>query len=397
MLIMEEGIMKAQVVDADGHVLEPMDMWENYLETKYKDRAIKWKTNSEGMDYLEIDGKPSINAPSGINAGLGGIGGYPDKDGSRTKLLTPGVYKYIDGAPPGSMDPHERIQVLDQEGIDAALLYPTVGLHWEEDVTDPGLAIALARAYNNWLVDFCKPYPERLFPVAHIPLLNVEDAVTEVKRAAKLGARGFYIRPDLYNGRTVAHPDNDALWAEAQDLGLPIAPHVVSRYNSVMKGWASSLWPSDYTGLMQNNAIFTFTYIMLDVQASLTAMLTTGVFDRFPRLKYVVLETGGGWIAHWLERLESKYKVGKAFSPMKEEPSFYFHRQCYISVEPDEKTTQAMVELLGEDRFVWASDFPHIDAEYGVLAELRENIGDLPETAQRKILGENAVEIYSLS
>ena len=122
-----------------------------------------------------------------------------------------------------------------------------------------GLAIALARAYNNWLVDFCKPYPDRLFPVAHIPLLNVEDAVTEMKRVARLGARGFYIRPDLYNGHTVAHPDNDVLWAEAQDLGLPVAPHVVARANNVMKDWASSMWPNEHTSLMQNNAIFTFT------------------------------------------------------------------------------------------------------------------------------------------
>jgi uncharacterized protein len=94
--------------------------------------------------------------------------------------------------------------------------------------------------------------------------------------------------------------------------------------------------------------------------------------------------------------MDGKYKVGKGFSPLKEKPSFYFQRQCYISVDPDEKTTPAMVELLGEDHFVWASDFPHIDAEYGVVAELKENIARLPESAQRKILGENAARIYCL-
>jgi predicted TIM-barrel fold metal-dependent hydrolase len=89
------------------------------------------------------------------------------------------------------------------------------------------------------------------------------------------------------------------------------------------------------------------------VQAAFTVLVSTGVFQRFPHLKYVILESGGGWIAHWLDRMDGKYKVGKEFSPLKEKPSFYFQRQCYISVDPDEKTTPAMVELLGEDHFVW--------------------------------------------
>jgi predicted TIM-barrel fold metal-dependent hydrolase len=164
-----------------------------------------------------------------------------------------------------------------------------------------------------------------------------------------------------------------------------------------MANWATSLWPNEPSRIVQQNLVFTFTYLMIDVQAAFTAMMTTGVFEKFPRLKYVILESGGGWIAHWLERLESKYKVGKAFSPMKEEPGFYFDRQCYISVDPDEKTTPAMVDLLGEDRFVWASDFPHIDAEYGPVEELKEQIGGLSESAQRKILGENAVKVYNLN
>ncbi len=389
-------MQNGRVVDADGHVLEPVDMWENYLESKYKDRAIKWKVNEQGLDYWQIEGRPSVNTDYGINAALGGVAGYPDKDGDRTKLMTPGVYNYLDGAPPGSMDSKERVELLDEEGIDAALLYPTLGIFWEEDVVDPDFAIAMARAYNDWLIDFCKPYPDRLYAVAHIPILDVEDAVGEMRRMAKLGAKGFFVRPDLFKDRTLAHPDNDPIWAEAQDMDLPIAPHVVVRANHLLTDWSRSLWPNEATTLIQENIIFTFAYLMLDVHVAFTAMMTTGVFERFPRLKYVILESGGGWIAHWLDRMESKYKVGKTFSPMKEEPGFYFDRQCYISVDPDEKTTAAMVELLGEDHFVWASDFPHIDAEYGPVEELKEQLGGLSERARRKILGDNAVKIYNL-
>jgi predicted TIM-barrel fold metal-dependent hydrolase len=384
-----------KVVDADGHILEPPDLWENYLERKYKDRGIRWKVNDAGLEYLEVDGKPRVGQRFGANAALGGIGGYPDKNGDRTKLLTPGIYNYLDGAPPGAMDPHGRIQVMDQEGIDCALIYPTLGIIWEESVNDPGLTAALCRAYNNWLVDFCQPYPDRLFAIAHIPMLDVNDAVTEMRRMAKLGARGFFIRPDLIHGRTLGHLDFDPIWATAQEMDLPVAPHVVVRVDNPMREWAASLTPGPYA-IQPDNLVFTFTYLMLPVQAAFTALVSTGVLQRFPRLKYVILESGGGWIAHWLDRMDGKYKVGKGFSPLKEKPSFYFQRQCYISVDPDEKTTPAMVELLGEDKFVWASDFPHIDAEYGVVAELKENIARLPESAQRKILGENAARIYCL-
>ena len=392
-----------KVVDADGHILEPMDLWENYTESKYNDRAIRWKLNEDGLDYWEVDGKPSLTTSAGTNANEGGIGGYPDKNGDRTKHYTPGAYTYMDGAPPGSMDPHERVEVLDQEGIDVVLIYPTIGLRWEGDVTDPGLAAALCRAYNNWLVDFCKPYPDRLFAIAHIPILDVEDGITEMRRMAKLGARGFLIRPDLFNDHTLGHPDYDPIWAEAQDMGLPVTPHVVVRPHTPVSDWAKSMGLNDRgagnpdgPAYPPGKVIFTFTYVMLPVQAAFTAMMTTGVFERFPRLKYVILETGGGWIAHWLERMDSKYKVGKGFSSLTQPPSLYFDRQCWISVDPDEKTTPAMVELLGEDRFVLASDFPHIDAEYGAVAELKENIKRLPESAQRKILGENATKLYRL-
>jgi hypothetical protein len=110
-----------QVVDADGHILEPPDLWEQYLESK-KARGMRWKVNEHGLEYREIDGKPRVGQRFGANGALGGIAGYPDLNGDRTKLLTPGIYTYLDGAPPGSMDPHERVQVMDQEGAAAGLL-----------------------------------------------------------------------------------------------------------------------------------------------------------------------------------------------------------------------------------------------------------------------------------
>ena len=388
-----------KVVDVDGHIMEPPDLWENYLEDRYKDRAIRIRHNEEGLEYIDLAGRRLRTIPSGI---LGAMAGIDLED--RSQLLIPGKYTYLDACPPASYDPHERIKLMDEEGIDVAVLYPTIGICWEgaaglddDPEMGPPLAAAYCRAYNNWLLDFCKPYPDRLIPVAHISILDVEEAVNEMRRTAKLGARGFFVRSDLVNGRNLAHPNFDPIWAEAQDMGLPVTPHTVAHEKMPLDEWYDSLnWNPGGGFLNPEGHHFFQTYLMLSVQLAFTAVMTAGVFERFPRLKYLVLESGAGWVPHWLERLDSKLEMCGEFSPLKEKPSTYFQRQCWVAADPDEKSLPLMAQLLGEDKLLWASDFPHIDAHYGPVRELRENINTLSEDAQRKILGENASRVYGL-
>jgi len=158
--------VSARVVDADGHVLEPADTWLKYLEPSYRERAIRIARDERGYEVLLIDGQP-LKTLRGELGALGGIG----MDAAR--LLTRGQMTYAEGSPAGGYDPVERLKVMDGEGIDAVLLYPTIGICWEGHVTDGGLATAYTRAYNRWLVDFCRTDPKRLYPVAHISLLDL--------------------------------------------------------------------------------------------------------------------------------------------------------------------------------------------------------------------------------
>src|SRR5262245_15635383 len=130
-------------VDADGHVTEPGDLWLNYLEPEFRSRAIRIARNENGWEYIEVDNHPSVMRP-GILGVLGGIGM------DAKQLLTPGAVKYHDACPEAGYNGHARLAVMDDEKIDYALLYPTLGLLWERDVSDPALAAAYARAYNNW-------------------------------------------------------------------------------------------------------------------------------------------------------------------------------------------------------------------------------------------------------
>ncbi|MBV8959865.1 MAG: hypothetical protein JO087_13945, partial [Actinobacteria bacterium] len=159
-----ERLSFAGAVDADGHILEPPDLWETYLEPEYRDRALRITRDENGLEELEIGGKRSVMSRRGFPSTLGAMG-----DPDLGKIMFDPDRTYYDEAPFGSMDPDERLKVLDAENIDAAILYTTVGLLWEAELEDPELSQAYTRAYNRWICDFCRDSP-RLVPTAHLSL-----------------------------------------------------------------------------------------------------------------------------------------------------------------------------------------------------------------------------------
>jgi predicted TIM-barrel fold metal-dependent hydrolase len=371
-----------RVVDADGHVLEPADVWAKYLEPSYRERAIRIAQDEDGYETLLVDGRP-VRTLRGALGALGGI------SMDTRELLTRGRVTYAEGSPRGAWDPLARLEVMDQEEIDAVLLYPTIGICWEGHVTDGPLATAYTRAYNRWLAEFCRAAPNRLFPVAHISLLDPDGAVEETVRARRDGCVGIYLSPDIAarGGRHFDDPVFARFWETAQDLEMPVAFHVVVRDRHWFRQWLRKD-PSD--------GLFGFAFLAIDVMAAFTQMLCSGMFERYPRLKCAVLEAGSNWIVAWLDRLDHKYRVMAHQTPIRMEPSAYFYRQCLISADPDESVTAEMIRHLGADYFIWASDYPHIDASFGVVRELRAHLATLPEEARRKVLGDNAVRFYRL-
>lgn len=379
---------RAVTVDADGHVLEPRDTWERYLEPALRERAIRIVEDDEGVEVLLVDGRPH-RAMRGRLGGLGGIGMEAEE------LLSVGRRRYEDGCPAGGYDPSARLAVMDEEGIDVALLYPTIGICWEGLVRDPQLATAYCRAYNRWIVDFCSHDRRRLVPVAHICLKDPEGAVAEVERARRDGCAGVYLSPDppARDGRQLDDPELRRFWETVQDLDMPVAFHVVARDDA----GALAAWLGGRNANPLGEMVFSFTFLALDCMAAFTSMMTRGLFETHPRLRCAVLEAGSNWITAWLDRMDHKYEVMRAFSPMKLLPSEYFRRQCLISAEPDESITAEVARHLGAEHVIWASDYPHIDASFGVVREIREKLAPLPEEAQRRILGENALRFYGLT
>src|SRR3954463_4647698 len=371
-------------VDADGHVLEPRTTWVEDLEPEIRAPPSPIADDGDGNEVLLIDGKP-LESMRGRLASLGGIELDPAAALALGKEL-----RYEDGCPPGGYDPAARLRVMDDEGIDIALLYPTVGICWEGAVTDPALASAYTRAYNRYIVDFCSYDPHRLVPVAHLSLLDEDGAVEEARRARDAGCRAVYLSPDLAarRGRPLDDPAFDRFWSAMEDLDLPVGFHVVVRDRTQFSSWMP--------GRGSGRELFGFAFLAIDVMAAFTQMLATGVFERHPRLRCTVLESGATWISAWLDRLDHKYEVMRTVTPTALEPSAYFYRQCLVSADPDETVIAPIVEAIGADYFVWASDYPHIDASFGVVGEIRDRIASLPAADQAKVMGLNAARFYQL-
>jgi uncharacterized protein len=370
-------------VDADGHVLEAADLWERYLEPRYRERALRLCVDDAGFEYLVIDGRPSKLVRGGMVGMLGGMG-KPLQD-----ILPSPEHRYATGPSLGAMDAGERLQRIDQEGLEAALLYPTLGVLWEAECTDAEIAQAYTRAYNRWIVDFCSESNGRLIPIAHLSLGDPLAAAQELERAVRAGARGGWVAPFTMTKRPHGHPAHDRLFATAQDLDVPLAIHP-----SFEPKWAA---PGRFDNL--HGAHFFLNVTSADaVRHAFTTLFQFSVFDRFPRLKIVLLESGAGWIGYWLDRMDgyAASVVGPGL-PLKNKPSTYFRRQCWISCDPDELTIPALMALYGEDRFLWASDFPHPDHTGDYLGELEELAGKLSASARSKLLGENVKRLYGLS
>lgn len=365
-------------IDADGHVIEPADLWERELPPSLRARGFRIRWDAD-MRQEQVFVEERLLLPAGI-VGVG-LAGRPFEDvgkGVRFGELMPGGF-----------DPVARLRDMDAEGIDVAVLYPSVGL-FLEGIEDPALAAASCRVYNDWLADYCRTNPGRLIGVAAVPMQDASAAVAEARRAvAELGMRGIFIRPNPCGGRALHDWYFEPFWAAVAELGVPIGLH---------PSGAGDL-PGALQGLRLDAPIMGHPSIFfIDAFIGFSHLVCGGVLERHPTLRVVVLEAGGGWLAHWFDRFDHFAHVYGWMAPdLKAAPSEYFKRQCWISFDPDETTLPLLTPVIGEERIVWASDYPHLDATFpGVVKELEEQLERMPENVRSKIRGENAARLYGL-
>jgi predicted TIM-barrel fold metal-dependent hydrolase len=366
------------VIDCDSHVMEPADLWENYIDPAFRDRAIR-VVEEEGVEKLIIGGEVVLE---GRLAALGGA------HRNRAELFT-GTLKYADGCEPASYDPVARAAMLDDWQVDYGVLFPTVGiLPYPTD--DAALANAYCRAYNRWQREFFEAVPNRVVPIAAVNWFDVDEAVAELERCFKAGFRGVFVPPETIAGKRPSDPHFDPIWQLCEEAGLPACLHVIVRFEGAAVPFVH--WHESGPG-----PVFSFglgaTGQMIP---ALTAMVTDQLFERFPRLKVISVEAGCGFAAYLMDRLDEKYQTFRELLPMPMKPSEYIRRNCYFVAEPEERTIGAMLELVGEDHILWGSDYPHVDSTLDAPKLIRQAVAGLSPARQAAVLGENAKRVFGL-
>lgn len=366
------------VVDADSHVLEPADLWLNYIDPKYRELAPRVTVDKDGRDVFQVPGGVgTVRGSTQFEKGVGHLGAFGAAWG-----LCPLEQPYASCR--AGYDPGARLAYMDGEGIDVAALYPSLGLVLG-GLSDPEHAAACYRAYNRWLAEFCAASPDRLIGVAMLPLQSVELAIQELRYArSTLGLRAIFVRPNPYAGRQLGDGAYAPLWQEAQELDCAVAIHT------------GSAGDMPTIGMDRIGQHFMTRHIVAHAFENMLAMVNMvfgGICERFPRLRVGFFEGGGGWLPGWLDRLDRHHE--KVFSDdiLTSKPSAIFKRQCWIAFDPTERSLPHAVDYLGADNILFATDYPHPDGVPAAVGLIRDN-ERLAAESRRKILGENALAFY---
>jgi predicted TIM-barrel fold metal-dependent hydrolase len=361
-----------KVFDSDMHIMEPPDLWERFIAPEYRSMAPRGVT-SENVRDLRL-ALPGLDYPNPKFSG---------KNYERNQKL------YRDHAARGWL-PEVQLEAMDLEGLDAAVMFPSRALNaLTAPNMEPGYANAIARAYNDWLYEFCQTDPERMFGAGMISVYDIGHAVEETYRAVEeLGFKAIFIRANVVSGKNWHDPYYTPLWNALEKLDIPLGLHEATGSDSHQVG---ELFSPNF-GLRR---IFSQP---IEQQLAMGSFICGGVLARHPNLRVAFLEANCSWAPWLIWRMDESYELeGDDFMPDVEMmPSEYFKRQCIISVEPDETPVVHMIADFGNDNLVYSTDYPHGDSRY---PKATESFLELPisDESKRKILWDNCARFYAIA
>jgi len=407
------------VFDCDSHVVEPPAVWDEYVPTKSRAWVKTQFCFHTDSDLLFINGRAVPAARERSNAAEVGWARWDKKEVGR---LTPGTdeWKAKFGRLLGCRDPHARLKDMDALGTDQVMLFATWFVRLAL-LRDPTAAAILARAYNDWVHDYCAADRRRLFPCAILPLQSVDASIEELKRVAKLGFKAAAVRPCFWNGKYPTLPEFDPLWRTFEELDLVLAMHTFPSREALTPDWAQRMaevrgsgqglqftdeaiiyspgqFVSNITAAMDPgiDASESLGFVM-EAMTWVTTVMMTGWLDKFPRLRAAVLESNASWLPMVLGRSKNfldLFAFQRNNRPIRD-PFESFYERCSIGFESDETMVYRLWDLF-ENVAIWSSDYPHHDAEdaWDALAHMTEH--KVPEAVQKKMLGESARRLYRI-
>lgn len=379
-----------EIVDGDCHILEPPDIWKNWLPSNYQDRAPQLVKDEDGGDAWQFAGSP-VPDPIGLVATPGMA-----YDEFRWTGVT------YEEARDGCYDGAARLKDMDLDGVDAELLFPpqrTIG-HFLGD-PDDDFVHAGVEAYNNFLFDeFCAADRTRLIGLAQMPSTGVEPSIATLNRAKERGFKGAIISCWPAGNDSVSDED-DPFWAAAAELGMPVCIHIniISRKARLAAREAQQKAIYGGKGKAANaKAVAGLGSVFSVVPNLIGQLIFTGVFERFPDLHVSMIETGVGWIPHFLEQIDDRYWRNRGWGniPLSEPPSTYWYNNMSATFITDRNGISNR-HGVGVENMMWSSDYPHHGNDWPYSRKvINEMLGELPADERGKIAGGNAARIFGL-
>ena len=364
-------------VSADGHVVEPADLWTTRMDKRFRDRAPRVESRPEA-DYYIIEGLTEFPV---------GLEGVTIEEKMQGQVTTPKGRRHAETRP-GAWDPQPRLVDQERDHLQAEVIYPGgFGLQFFH-VQDAEYQREIIRVYNDWISEFCSAAPDRLLGSALLPMRGpVEWAVEEAERIAQMkGIRTVLIPAEVE--RSYAHADYNPMWDALQDIGLPVATHSGTGTGEAIFAKMARLG----TGLgVTDNKV-------LQPMRAMADLIWGAVPQRYPKLRFVVVEGGVGWVASLLGFMDHWWNDHRLWMEPKldEAPSAYFKRQFWATFE-DDRAGILTRELVGVDRLMWGSDYPHTEGTFPYSQEqiMRDFMG-VPEAEVYQMVTGNAAQLYGL-
>lgn len=370
------------LISTDDHVIEPPDVWGGRLPARLQDRAPHVVDTPEG-EYWQFEDRRIGNIGLSVMAG------------ESYEKYSPKAVRFSEMRR-GCFDPKERLEDMTRDGVEAEVVFPTVpGMAGQTfaQADDKDLALHCLRAYNDWLADtWCATDPQRFVGQMIVPLWDVDLATEEFERAAQLGHRSlsFSANPESMGFPAIGDPAWSPLWDAVETAGLPVTLHIAS-------GGLKGALPLD-PGAGAPAEVF----ITVAPSSNFTVianLLFSGVLERHPRLRFLSVEGGIGWLGYLVQRADETFHKHRHWTKPKitKPPSFYFRRQIFANFLDDRVGVDTRHHI-GVDNIMFETDYPHSDTTFPRSREVVERIFDgVPEAEKRKIVRENAIRFFGLS
>ncbi len=371
-----------KVISSDSHILEPPDLWLSRMDPKWGDRTPR-VIASQDYDHWFVDGEQ-----------MGIIGTFGASAGMRFEnpgdIVREGRYEDVRK---GGFDPHARMEDLELDGVNTDLLYPSFAMEMFA-VPDTQFLQAVFSTYNDWLVEYCGAYPDRLKGIAMIILdQGIEEGIAEMRRSAEMGLVGGMISVWPRPGETYDQPMYEPFWAAAQELQFPLSLHQVTNRTAPKQPDSDTVVISQ-SGAGRVNADYW-------VRMCLCHMIYSGVFERYPDLKVLNVENDLAWLPYFLNRMDVTYIERPTQTTYRFKdgmlPSDIMRRNVFHSFQEDGLGVRDR-DIIGVDTLMWGSDYPHAESTFPKSREILDSILEgVPEDEKAKIVGGNCAKLYHLS